>query len=219
MTAAVELLDGGATVVLHRRSTARKPPRCSTTRSCARSRSGCATCARWRSGATAILESIRAQGKLDDALEAQIMAADSKARLEDIYLPYKPKRRTKAHDRPRGRRWSRWPTPCWPTRPGPAGHRGRLTSTPTRASPTQAAALDGGQVDPGRALRRGRRPRSATCASRCGTAAGWPPRSARQGGRPAPSSPTTSTSSSPSPSCPRTGSWPCSAARRRRCST
>ncbi|WP_255720152.1 Tex family protein, partial [Frankia sp. CiP3] len=45
---------------------------------------------------TAILESIRSQGKLDDALETQIMAADSKARLEDIYLPYKPKRRTKA---------------------------------------------------------------------------------------------------------------------------
>ena len=44
----------------------------------------------------AVLESIRTQGKLDDALEAQILAADSKARLEDIYLPYKPKRRTKA---------------------------------------------------------------------------------------------------------------------------
>jgi uncharacterized protein len=44
----------------------------------------------------AILESIRSQGKLDDALEATILAADSKARLEDIYLPYKPKRRTKA---------------------------------------------------------------------------------------------------------------------------
>ncbi|MFL6077919.1 MAG: Tex family protein [Mycobacteriales bacterium] len=44
----------------------------------------------------AVLESIRAQGKLDDALEAQILAADSKARLEDIYLPYRPKRRTKA---------------------------------------------------------------------------------------------------------------------------
>ena len=43
-----------------------------------------------------ILESIEAQGKLDDALRAQIMGADSKARLEDIYLPYKPKRRTKA---------------------------------------------------------------------------------------------------------------------------
>ncbi|RAI44883.1 Tex family protein, partial [Rhodoplanes roseus] len=44
----------------------------------------------------AILESVKSQGKLDDALEAQIMAADSKARLEDIYLPFKPKRRTKA---------------------------------------------------------------------------------------------------------------------------
>ncbi|MBX6749695.1 MAG: RNA-binding transcriptional accessory protein [Micromonosporaceae bacterium] len=44
----------------------------------------------------AIIESIRSQGKLTDELLAQIMAADSKARLEDIYLPYKPKRRTKA---------------------------------------------------------------------------------------------------------------------------
>jgi uncharacterized protein len=44
----------------------------------------------------AILESVRSQGKLDEALEAQIRAADSKARLEDIYLPFKPKRRTKA---------------------------------------------------------------------------------------------------------------------------
>jgi uncharacterized protein len=45
---------------------------------------------------TVILDSIREQGKLDTALEAAIMAADSKGRLEDIYLPYKPKRRTKA---------------------------------------------------------------------------------------------------------------------------
>ena len=44
----------------------------------------------------AILDSIRAQDKLDAALEAQINAADSKARLEDIYLPFKPKRRTRA---------------------------------------------------------------------------------------------------------------------------
>ncbi|MDN3351826.1 Tex family protein [Actinomadura sp. DC4] len=44
----------------------------------------------------AILESIDSQGKLDDALRAQVMAADTKSRLEDIYLPYKPKRRTKA---------------------------------------------------------------------------------------------------------------------------
>jgi protein Tex len=43
-----------------------------------------------------ILESIRDQGKLDAALEASILAADNKGRLEDIYLPFKPKRRTKA---------------------------------------------------------------------------------------------------------------------------
>jgi uncharacterized protein len=45
---------------------------------------------------TAILNSICEQGKLDDELEAKIMAVDSKARLEDLYLPFKPKRRTKA---------------------------------------------------------------------------------------------------------------------------
>ena len=44
----------------------------------------------------AVLESIRSQGKLEPELEAQILAADSKARLEDIYLPFKPKRRTRA---------------------------------------------------------------------------------------------------------------------------
>jgi protein Tex len=44
----------------------------------------------------AILDSVREQGKLDAALEAAILAADSKGRLEDIYLPFKPKRRTKA---------------------------------------------------------------------------------------------------------------------------
>ncbi|WP_054814445.1 Tex family protein [Nocardia arizonensis] len=43
-----------------------------------------------------IIESIRGQGKLDDALLGQLMTAETKARLEDIYLPYKPKRRTKA---------------------------------------------------------------------------------------------------------------------------
>jgi uncharacterized protein len=45
---------------------------------------------------TAILNSIREQGKLDAPLEAAILAANSKGRLEDIYLPFKPKRRTKA---------------------------------------------------------------------------------------------------------------------------
>ena len=44
----------------------------------------------------AVIDSIKEQGKLDDALLAQINAAETKARLEDIYLPFKPKRRTKA---------------------------------------------------------------------------------------------------------------------------
>ncbi|WP_326773246.1 Tex family protein [Streptomyces sp. NBC_01445] len=44
----------------------------------------------------AVLDSVREQGKLTDELAAQIMAAETKARLEDIYLPFKPKRRTKA---------------------------------------------------------------------------------------------------------------------------
>ncbi|MGI4858876.1 MAG: Tex family protein [Janthinobacterium lividum] len=43
-----------------------------------------------------ILLSIDEQGKLDDALRAAINAADSKQTLEDLYLPYKPKRRTRA---------------------------------------------------------------------------------------------------------------------------
>ncbi|PJJ96617.1 RNA-binding transcriptional accessory protein [Lysobacteraceae bacterium NML91-0213] len=44
----------------------------------------------------AILASIDEQGKLSDELRADIEGADSKARLEDLYLPYKPKRRTRA---------------------------------------------------------------------------------------------------------------------------
>lgn len=95
VTAAVELLDGGATVPFIARY--RKEA------------TGLLDDAQLRTletrlrylreleeRRTAVLESIRSQGKLDEALEAQIMAADSKARLEDIYLPYKPKRRTKA---------------------------------------------------------------------------------------------------------------------------
>ncbi|QDF76916.1 MULTISPECIES: Tex family protein [Shewanella] len=42
-----------------------------------------------------ILSSIQAQGKLTSELQAAIDQADSKTRLEDLYLPYKPKRRTK----------------------------------------------------------------------------------------------------------------------------
>ncbi|HRF83248.1 MAG TPA: Tex-like N-terminal domain-containing protein, partial [Pseudoxanthomonas sp.] len=44
----------------------------------------------------AILASIEEQGKLSGELRAEIEAADSKSRLEDLYLPYKPRRRTRA---------------------------------------------------------------------------------------------------------------------------
>ena len=44
----------------------------------------------------AILKSIEEQGKLTNELKAAIAGADTKQRLEDLYLPYKPKRRTKA---------------------------------------------------------------------------------------------------------------------------
>src|SRR3982750_1322562 len=44
----------------------------------------------------AILKSIEEQGKLDDALRAAGDGAETKQALEDLYLPYKPKRRTRA---------------------------------------------------------------------------------------------------------------------------
>jgi uncharacterized protein len=45
---------------------------------------------------TSILDSIGKQGKLTDELKGQILAAPTMALLEDLYLPYKPKRRTRA---------------------------------------------------------------------------------------------------------------------------
>ena len=44
----------------------------------------------------AVLSSIDEQGKLSDELRNEVLAADTKSRLEDLYLPYKPKRRTRA---------------------------------------------------------------------------------------------------------------------------
>jgi uncharacterized protein len=45
---------------------------------------------------TSILRNLRDQGKLTDDLEAAIYAAETKTRLEDLYLPHRPKRRSKA---------------------------------------------------------------------------------------------------------------------------
>lgn len=43
-----------------------------------------------------VLKTIEEQGKLSDGLKKSILEADTKTRLEDLYAPYKPKRRTKA---------------------------------------------------------------------------------------------------------------------------
>ncbi len=43
-----------------------------------------------------VVEAIREQGKLTAELERELLEAETAARLEDLYLPYKPKRRTKA---------------------------------------------------------------------------------------------------------------------------
>src|SRR5689334_2406968 len=43
-----------------------------------------------------ILKSIEGQGKLPDELRTAILAADTSKRLEDLYLPYKPKKRSLA---------------------------------------------------------------------------------------------------------------------------
>ncbi|MGH9022729.1 MAG: Tex-like N-terminal domain-containing protein, partial [Acidimicrobiia bacterium] len=93
--AAVELLDGGATVPFVARYRKEATGGLDDTQlRTLEERLGYLRELEERRGA--ILESIRSQGKLDPALEARIAAAGSKARLEDIYLPYKPKRRTKA---------------------------------------------------------------------------------------------------------------------------
>ena len=95
VTAAVALLDGGATVPFIARY--RKEATGSLDDAQLRDldeRLGYLRDLQDRRGI--VVESLRAQGKLTPALAAAIAAADTKARLEDIYLPYRPKRRTKA---------------------------------------------------------------------------------------------------------------------------
>ncbi len=95
VTAAVELLDGGATVPF----IARYRKEATGTLDDAQLRAleeRLGYVRELEDRRAAILEALIAQGKLDDKLRDEIMTAESKARLEDIYLPYRPKRRTKA---------------------------------------------------------------------------------------------------------------------------
>ncbi|MCT4607573.1 MAG: RNA-binding transcriptional accessory protein [Pelagimonas sp.] len=93
--AAVELLDGGATVPFVARY--RKEVTGGLDDTQLRTLADRLTYLREMEARRAsILESIKSQDKLTDALAKAIAGADTKAALEDIYLPYKPKRRTKA---------------------------------------------------------------------------------------------------------------------------
>ena len=80
-----------------------------------------------------ILGSIRDQGKLTPELEAKIVAADTKQGLEDLYLPYRPKRRTLAAIAREAGLWrsSFSRTPDWIPKP-----RLSLSSAPRRMFPT-----------------------------------------------------------------------------------
>lgn len=95
VSAAVELLDGGATVPFVARY--RKEVTGGLDDSQLRALSERLGYLReMEARRETILKSIREQGKLTDDLARSIAAAETKATLEDIYLPFKPKRRTKA---------------------------------------------------------------------------------------------------------------------------
>ena len=95
VTAASDLLDGGATVPFVARY--RKEATGGLDDTQLRTLSERLTYLReMEARRAAILGSIREQGKLTDDLARKIAGAETKAALEDIYLPFKPKRRTKA---------------------------------------------------------------------------------------------------------------------------
>jgi len=95
VTAAIDLLDGGATVPFISRY--RKEATGGLDDTQLRKLEERLTYLReLEARRVAVTTSIAGQGKLTDELGAKIAAAGTKAELEDIYLPYKPKRRTKA---------------------------------------------------------------------------------------------------------------------------
>ncbi|WP_424944850.1 Tex family protein [Aliiroseovarius crassostreae] len=95
VNAAVELLDGGATVPFVARY--RKEVTGGLDDTQLRTLADRLTYLReMEARREVILGSIKDQGKLTDDLAKSILAADTKSTLEDLYLPYKPKRRTKA---------------------------------------------------------------------------------------------------------------------------
>ncbi len=166
---------------------------------------------------TAVLASIKEQGKLTDELTAALMSADTKARVEDIYLPYKPKRRTKAQIAREA---------------GLEPLADRLLADPALVPDDAAAAFVGENVPDVAAALDGARHIvveraaedaelvGALCENGSGRTARCAPgrhRTRSRRVRRHRSFATTSTSPSRWPPCRRTGCWPCCAARRSRC--
>ena len=99
-----------------------------------------------------MLASIEEQGKLTDDLKDALLAADTKARVEDIYLPSKPKRRTKAQIA-REAGLGRSPTACCPTH---GGARRDCVGVPERRGGGHLEGARRRAPHPGGAGRRGR---------------------------------------------------------------
>ncbi|MFP5479067.1 MAG: Tex family protein [Alphaproteobacteria bacterium] len=95
VTAAVELLDGGATVPFIARYRKEVTGGLDDTQ-LRKLEERLGYLRELEARRVAIAESITSQGKMTEALAKSIAGAVTKAELEDIYLPYKPKRRTKA---------------------------------------------------------------------------------------------------------------------------
>jgi uncharacterized protein len=106
-----------------------------------------------------VLKSIEEQGKLTPELRTRIEATRQKTELEDLYLPYKPKRRTKGDHRSRTRAGA-W---RYHRRPGVTDGRLRRPSfvDAEREVPDAAAALEGPDISLPKGL-----PKKRTCALR-----------------------------------------------------
>ena len=164
----------------------------------------------------AILKSLEERNLLTDELKAAIAGAETLTALEDIYLPYRPKRRTRATI---AREKGLEPLADLLFN----GQKHRRTRSPRRKAFVDAdkeRRLGGGGA--GRRARHHRRARQRRRAGARADARAVPRQGGhplqgrvRQGRRPAPSSRTTSTGASRWPRSPATACWPCAAARRR----
>ena len=113
-----------------------------------------------------VLKSIEEQGKLSDDLRAQIEAADNKTALEDLYLPYKPKRRTKAQI---AREHGLQPLADVLLAEQPQNVEAAAQGYLNENVPDAKAALDGARAILMEQFRRRRGTSSARCATSCGT--------------------------------------------------